>query len=414
MPLHTWKQRTFLAFGSALEYYNIAVYVALQRYIVTHFFPQDALEQNTLMLSWLPFVFRELIGPIGSIYLGFLAEKKGRKYTLILSSWMTGCATLLIACLPTYDAIGYWATILLFLMLSLQSFSYSGEQPTVLVYLLEHANANEKSRVSALTVVFNILSVSLAYAVVELLSTLLTEVQMQEYGWRIPFFIGAVNLYIGYAFKKKIQEQFRTQKIVSIKADVVTSLQLMLKFAPNTVLFFTNTMAISTLIKKVPETSLCSSWLPTLLTLISCLACWGAGVWLDRQKNPHQVLQTTYLLMIFFAVPVYALQELNTWPTLVISHAIILVAMGVSMAGAIPEMYDGIKSPHKVIALSLGMTFGVILFGAPSPMLAEILSKQGQAYIGLLASLGGLLFFLAMGLEKFTLKQRTTGTTAVS
>lgn len=394
MMFSTWKERTFVGFASAFESYNIVVYAALQTYLHRLFFPESAFGVYASLLTWLPFILRFLVGPAGCVVIGYYAERHGRKAALALSSWITGVATLMMACLPGFDIIGYWAPCLLFVMQILQSFSYGGEFPTTTVYLMENSKPHERYRSSAVLVAFNLLVVCATWFITGICEYVFTEAQMAAYGWRIPLLIGALNIYIGHVIRCKVKESSTFQTSTTHKINPVIVLQLLCIFAPNTILFFTNTIATKTLVEQLTTDPILLSSLPILMTLLSCLTCLLAGWWMDKTDQRHSLLRRTYIWMIFLAAPVYGLQALDSLFAVVLSVLLIALTVGISMAATLPEMYQYLGERNKVIVIGLAFSIGGMLFGSTAPLLVSILAGYGQAYVGLMMSCGGVLYFM--------------------
>lgn len=401
----TWKQRAFIAFASAFEYYDIAIYAALQFYINHHFFPQSSFGIHAILLTWVPFMVRYLASPFGGFFVGYYAEKHGRKAALMLSSWITGTATFIMACLPTYADIGYWATMLFCLMQLLQSFSYGGEFSTTVVYLFENTKPNQQARNLAMITTFNLLVVTLTLVVTAVCTLLFTEAQMLDFGWRLPLLFGALNIWVGYIIRKKFVESSTFKASTRKKIDPWLCLQLICVFAPNATLFHVHTIATSTLVRRITSDPDLQTSLPIVFTLLSCLFCWLAGYWIDKKWDCATILKKTYGWMILLAVPVYGLQTLQSWPAWVLSELLILLAFGVIMTATIPEMYRQADRGNTIIMLGVGVNIGLMLFGATAPLFTSILASFGQAYVGLLMSFGAMLFFVSVAIEKFRLQR---------
>lgn len=408
MHFQIWKQRLFIAFSSAFEYYDFAIYFALQTYIVHHFFPETALGMAALILGWLPLVVRYLAMPFGGIFIGYYAEKYGRKAGLILSSWITGGATLGMACLPTFDMIGYWAPMLLLLLQIMQAFSYGGEFPTASVYLVENSKPNQQARITSIFVAFNILIVSLCFMVTGLCELLLSEEQMMDFGWRLPILFGGFNLLVGYIIRLKFIETSVVKKTQAPKMDLTTILKLICIFAPNTMLFYINTMSSKILVNNLTTDPMLQSTLPVFITVLSAVSCLIAGYWVDTQKNASLILTRTYMAMFVLAIPVFYLQTLGTWPALIISELLILMTFGLSMAITLPVMYQQIRNFEKLIILGLAFNVGDIIFGATTPMMVDFLTQYNHAYVGLWLSFGCLLYFVSLAIDKYQVNKTFT------
>ena len=114
--MNKWTKRLGIATAHGFEYYNIAVYSAIQTYIALLFFPETIFGQNAELFAWLPFILRFISRPFGGIFVGIYADRYGRKSALVFTSGLTGCATLIMGLLPTYAELGLVAPILFFIM----------------------------------------------------------------------------------------------------------------------------------------------------------------------------------------------------------------------------------------------------------------------------------------------------------
>jgi MHS family proline/betaine transporter-like MFS transporter len=401
MHFQSWKQRIFIAFSSAFEYYDFAIYFALQTYIAHHFFPETALGTVAFIIAWSPFVVRYLAMPFGGIFIGYYAEKYGRRAGLILSSWITGAATLGMACLPTFDMIGYWAPMLLLLFQIMQSFSYGGELPTALVYLMESSQPNQRVRTCSILVAFNILIVSLCFMVTGLCELLLSKEQMWDFGWRIPILFGGFNLLVGYIIRLKFVETSEIKKTKAPKIDMATTVKIIFIFAPNTMLFYINTMSSKLLVSNMTTDPMLQSIVPILITLLSALSCLIAGHWVDTKKDATLILTKTYMAVFVLAVPVFYLQTLGSWSALILSELLILIPFGVSMAITFAEMFNKIRNFEKIIILGFGVNIGDIIFGGTTPIMVNFLTQYSHAYVGLLVSFGCLFYFVSLAIDKY-------------
>ena len=130
--------RTALAglIGNVLEWFDFAVYGYFASDIGKQFFPQSdhAVQQ---LLAFAVFALGFLARPVGSLVLGTVGDRIGRRPLLTLSIALMGGATLLMGLLPTYDQIGVAAPLLLVSMRIIQGFSLGGEFTGSMVYTTE-------------------------------------------------------------------------------------------------------------------------------------------------------------------------------------------------------------------------------------------------------------------------------------
>ncbi|HYM35375.1 MAG TPA: MFS transporter, partial [Steroidobacteraceae bacterium] len=152
---------------------------------------------------------------IGGLFFGMYADRAGRKAALVLSVIMMCVGSLIIAVTPTYDAIGNLAPAVLLLARMLQGLSVGGEYGTSATYLSEIAPRNQRGFYSSFQYVTLVMGQVLALAVLIILQQFaLTSQQLERFGWRIPFFIGALcALYALYLRRAMFEtESFASQR----------------------------------------------------------------------------------------------------------------------------------------------------------------------------------------------------------
>ena len=191
--------------GNGLEAFDFVIFGFLAVALGTLFFPkQDAATQVLLSLS--VFGAGYLIRPLGSIVLGAMADRYGRKQVLTLTLFLMALGTGLIGILPTYGQIGILAPVLMVLARMIQGFSAGGEVGTATTYLVESAPPSRRGFYSS----FQIVSQSLAFTVGGLLAGMLSrnlpEAAFHTWGWRVPFLIGVLILPVGMIIRRRFEE----------------------------------------------------------------------------------------------------------------------------------------------------------------------------------------------------------------
>lgn len=185
--------------GNAVEWFDFAIYGFLATFIAAHFFPPGN-ETAALLNTFAIFAAAFFMRPLGGFFFGPLGDRIGRQKVLAVVILLMSAATLCIGLLPTYDAIGVAAPVLLLVLRCLQGFSAGGEYGGGAVYLAEFASDARRG----LTVTFmawsGVVGFLLGSVTVTVLQALLSAEAMDSYGWRIPFLIaaplGLVGLYI--------------------------------------------------------------------------------------------------------------------------------------------------------------------------------------------------------------------------
>ncbi|MDB5687578.1 MAG: ral substrate transporter [Rhizorhabdus sp.] len=177
--------------GNLVEWFDWYVYAAFSIYFAKSFFPEGDLTAQLLNTSGI-FALGFLMRPVGGWLLGMLADRFGRKTALTWSVTLMCFGSLMIACVPAYATIGIAAPILLVVARMLQGLSVGGEFAASATYLTEIAPPDRRGFWSSFQYVTLISGQLLALGVLLLLQfVILDGTQLEEWGWRIPFAIGA-------------------------------------------------------------------------------------------------------------------------------------------------------------------------------------------------------------------------------
>ena len=117
------------------------------------------------------------------------------------------CAgSLAIAVLPTYETIGTAAPVLLLLARMVQGLSVGGEYGTSATYMSEVALPGKRGFYASFQYVTLIGGQLLASLVVLIVQLLLSDAELRAWGWRIPFFIGAVFAVVALFLRTTLTE----------------------------------------------------------------------------------------------------------------------------------------------------------------------------------------------------------------
>jgi MFS transporter, MHS family, alpha-ketoglutarate permease len=178
--------------GNLVEWYDWYIYSFFSLYFAAAFFPKGNQTVQLLNTAGI-FAIGFLMRPIGGWLMGTFADKKGRKKALTFSVLLMSVGSLIIAVVPGYKQIGIAAPILLLLARIIQGLSVGGEYGTSATYLSEMATKKRRGFYSSFQYVTLIMGQLVASGFVVLLQKVfLTEDQLHQWGWRIPFVFGAV------------------------------------------------------------------------------------------------------------------------------------------------------------------------------------------------------------------------------
>jgi metabolite-proton symporter len=211
---HDKRRRIFAIIGASsgnlVEWYDFYTYAFTAIYFASSFFPSG--NQTTQLLNTAGvFAAGFLMRPIGGYLFGWIADKHGRRTSMLISILMMCGGSLVIACLPTYASIGVAAPALLLLARLLQGLSVGGEYGTSATYMSEVAIGGQRGFYASFQYVTLIGGQLLAVLVVVVVLQFMTEAEIKDWGWRIPFFIGAATAVVAFYLRRSLEETSSTE-----------------------------------------------------------------------------------------------------------------------------------------------------------------------------------------------------------
>ena len=191
--------------GNLVEWYDFYVYSFTALYFASEFFPSG--DQTTQLLNAAGvFAAGFLMRPIGSWFFGRIADKHGRRVSMMIAVIMMCGGSLMLAVLPTYASIGMAAPALLLLARLLQGLSVGGEYGTSATYMSEVAVHRHRGFYASFQYVTLIGGQLLAVLVLVIMQQYLTNAELKAWGWRIPFAIGALAAVVAFFLRRSLAE----------------------------------------------------------------------------------------------------------------------------------------------------------------------------------------------------------------
>ncbi|MDB5797718.1 MAG: transporter, family, alpha-ketoglutarate permease [Paucimonas sp.] len=191
--------------GNLVEWFDFYIYSFCAIYFAPHFFPKGNLTVQLLNTAGV-FAAGFLMRPIGGWMFGRIADRKGRKAAMVLSVFMMCGGSLMIAVLPGYETIGTLAPALLLAARMLQGLSVGGEYGTSATYMSEVALKGRRGFFASFQYVTLIGGQLLAVLVLVILQHLLSDSDMKDWGWRIPFVLGALAAVVAIYLRRSLSE----------------------------------------------------------------------------------------------------------------------------------------------------------------------------------------------------------------
>src|ERR671918_1118404 len=192
------------AIGTVIEWYDFYLYAVLATFLAPVFFPGDPTAQVLSALATLGDGFA--VRPFGAIVFGHIGDKTGRKVAFLLTVSIMGGATVLVGLLPGYAQIGILAPIILVTLRMLQGLALGGEYGGAAIYVAEHAPDNRRGLYTSWIQTTATIGLFLALAVILIFRLTMGDAAFAEFGWRIPFLLGAVLVFAALYIRLRLQE----------------------------------------------------------------------------------------------------------------------------------------------------------------------------------------------------------------
>lgn len=379
--------------GNLVEWYDFYVYAAFSLYFAKSFFP-DGDQTAQLLATAAIFAVGFLMRPLGAWFFGRLADRQGRKQALTLSVLAMCFGSAIIAVTPTFATIGVAAPLVLLVARLIQGFSLGGEYGTSATYLSEMATPERRGFYSSFQYVTLIGGQLCAMLVLIVLQNfVLTEAELEAWGWRIPFVIGAVLAIVVYIMRRDMPETEAFTKASSKDRDGATggTIAALMKYPKEvaivagltlggTVAFYTFTTYMQKFLVNT------SGFAKDKATLIMTAALFfymlmqpAAGAISDRVGR-RPVLIAFGVMGTLCTLPLLtALQNTrDPWTAFVLVLAGLIIVSGYTAINAVvkAELF-----PTHVRALGVGLPYAltVALFGGTAEYVALWLKQTGHA-----------------------------------
>ncbi len=205
--------------GSAVEYYDFFIYGTAAALVFGKVFFTSSDPAMGTILAFATFGVGYLTRPIGAFILGHIGDKFGRKKVLTFTLLLMGLSTFCVGLLPTYNQVGVWAPILLVFLRLLQGVSAAGEQAGASSMTLEHAPPGRRAFFTSFTLSGTQGGLILATMVFLPLAQL-SDADMLNWGWRLPFFLSAIVVAVGFWVRRTLPETpaFKAEEAAHIVA----------------------------------------------------------------------------------------------------------------------------------------------------------------------------------------------------
>ena len=402
--------RTALAglIGNVLEWFDFAVYGYSASDIGSQFFPQSSHAAQQL-LAFAVFALGFVARPFGSLVLGLVGDRIGRRALLTLSIALMGGATLALGLLPTYAQIGVAAPLLLVTMRLIQGFSLGGEFTGSMVYTTEKASPLMRGLVSSSTAAGTTIGFILGSGSAWLVNSWLPDAQVAIWGWRIPFVGSVIFCIVGWFLRRGISETVEGLKAAAARPALVPSLladwkPILQTFGivamTNAAYYLTFTYAVERR-KSLTGEAGDAFLLANTLTLVVVLFSKPFGGWLSDRTGRRRLMLALTVAMMAFILPALRMMLYGTPQQFTLGQVLLAVPIGMALGLQGAMVVEIFPLRTRVTSMSFAYSITLALAGGTAPLVSTwLIETVGQplapAFYIMLYGVIGLALMLPM------------------
>jgi MFS transporter, MHS family, proline/betaine transporter len=373
------------AFSTIVEWYDFTLYLYFATVLARVFYGGGS---GSLLLTLGGFAIAYLMRPLGALFFSHIGDRRGRRHMMLLSVAMMTAAMLATALLPTRAAVGPAAGWLLLALRCVMGFSVGGEYTGVVAYLLEGAPEKRRGLITSSASAASEVGALLAVGISALTVGLTSMADLDAWGWRIPFFVGAALAASVWVARSTMHEspEFRRQQeqgtvperplayaLKHHRAGIARGFSIS---ALGSITYYVGITYVPSFLTSAGALSESRAlWLSTVAAVAVILVTPLVGWWSDRAGRRPVLLAlcagSAVLPMTMFALMASGSQARALVGALILS----MVAGGVSAVGAVAtaEQFGG---EARITGLALGATMATAIFGGLTPWFAQWLVER--------------------------------------
>jgi MFS family permease len=198
--------------GTVFEWYDFYLYATLAPFFAALFFPKGN-ATAALLSAFAAYAAGFLVRPFGALFFGRIGDLIGRKYTFLITILVMGFSTFLVGLLPSFEAIGWFAPVILVSLRLLQGLALGGEYGGAATYVAEHSAPTRRGYNTSWIQTTATVGFFLALAIIGICRTQMASDQFATWGWRIPFWVSIILLGFSVYIRLKLHESPVFKKI---------------------------------------------------------------------------------------------------------------------------------------------------------------------------------------------------------
>lgn len=380
--------------GSSIEWFDYFLYGTVAALVFNQLFFVNEDPTIGLLLSYASFALAFFIRPFGGVIFSHIGDRIGRKKTLVLTLSLMGVATFGMGLLPTYQAVGIWAPILLITLRLVQGLGIGGEWGGALLLAVEYAPAEKRGLFGAIPqmgVTIGMLLGTIALSIM----TLLPESAFMTWGWRLPFIFSALLVFFGLWIRKGIDETPSFKKVKESgevpKLPIVETLKnywrevliaVGAKVVETAPFYIFSTFVVSYATSNLGFSRTATLTAVMIATIITTILIPFMGMLSDKIGRKKLFIGGT-IGMALFAFPYFWMLQQKSVLLLIIATVIGLGVIWAPITAVLGTMFSEIFDARiRYTGITLGYQIGAALAGGTAPLVATaLLNRFNNSYV---------------------------------
>jgi MHS family citrate/tricarballylate:H+ symporter-like MFS transporter len=395
-----------IAAGNALEFYDFLTYAFFAIYIGRAFFPSSD-PSASLLSSLATFGAGFVTRPIGSVVIGKMGDRVGRKPAMFLSFTLMGASIVGLALVPPYRRIGVAAPVLAIFFRVLQGFALGGEVGPTTAILLEASPIEHRGLFTSFQSATQSVATLAAGLVGFVLSNFLNEQQLQSYGWRVAFLLGALTVPFALIIRRSLPETLHETDAGAAESDAAQSRPYLIVAFIGVFILANGT--IGTYIRTYMTTyAIATLHMPANIGFAATIVngvfgtafSFCSGALSDRVGRKPVMLVSSALLLALIFPSFYVMSHYRTTLTLLGATAILTILSTMSIIPMVTWLTESFPPGIRSSGLAITYAVSISAFGGTTQYaVAWLIKRTGSplapAWYWIVAAIIGLIAVLA-------------------